>query len=136
MSVFVKSDPRFFRLVLRAMALGVVTLLVAAALVPAPLEVAANPAYAPNPAKSAWFLLWIQELVSHSSLTIYGVFAVVVAAVALPWLRLPPLDGARWFPHRLWPATITALALAVLILALTVVGFFWRGPNWRLVSPF
>ena len=136
MSVYVKSDPRFFRLVVRAMTLGAVALLAAAALVPAPLEVAANPAHAPNPAKSAWFLLWIQELVSHSSLTIYGVLAVVVAAVALPWVRLPSPESARWFPSRLWPVTMAALAVSVVILALTVVGLFFRGPNWRLVSPF
>jgi hypothetical protein len=136
MSVFVKSDPRFFRLVVRAMGLGVIALLVATALVPAPLEVAANPAHAPNPAKSAWFLLWIQELVSHSSLTIYGVLAVGAAAVALPWLPLHPPERARWFPRRLWPVTIATLALFALILALTVVGLFFRGPDWRVVSPF
>ena len=61
MSQYVKSSPHFFRPVGRSMLLGVAVLLLLAALVPAPLETPADPAHAPNPAKSAWFLLWIQS---------------------------------------------------------------------------
>ena len=58
---FVKSSPHFFRLISRSFWLLIVSLLIAAAFIPAPLQTAADPALTPNPVKSAWFLLWIQE---------------------------------------------------------------------------
>ena len=136
MSQYVKSSPHFFRPVGRSLLLGVATLLVLAALFPAPLETPADPAHAPNPAKSAWFLLWIQELVSYSTLAIYMAVALAALLVALPWLKVPKLEHARWLPreHRWLAAAV--LAAAALVLALTVVGLYLRGPDWRLVLPF
>jgi hypothetical protein len=136
MSRYVKSSPHFFRPVGRAMLVGIAVLLLLAALVPAPLEPPADSAHAPNPAKSAWFLLWIQELVSYSRLAIYVAIALAAFLVALPWLPLPKLASARWFPreHR-WLA-LAVLAAALLVLSLTVVGLYFRGPDWRLVLPF
>ncbi len=136
MSRYVKSSPHFFRPVGRSMLLGLAVLAVLAALVPAPLEPPADPAHAPNPAKSAWFLLWIQELVSHSTLAIYVAVFLAAFLVALPWLPLPKLEHARWLPREHRVVGVLVLASAVLVLALTVVGLFFRGPDWRLVSPF
>jgi hypothetical protein len=136
MNPYVKSSPHFFRPVGRAMLLGIAALLVLAALVPAPLETPADPAHAPNPAKSAWFLLWIQELVSYNTLAIYVAVGLAAFLVALPWLPVPKLEHARWLPrdHR-WVG-LTVIAAAVFVLALTVVGLYLRGPDWRLVLPF
>ena len=136
MSQYVKSSPHFFRPVGRSLLLGVAALLVLAALFPAPLETPADPAHAPNPAKSAWFLLWIQELVSYSTLAIYMAVALAALLVALPWLKVPKLEHARWLPreHRWLAAAVRAAA--ALVLALTVVGLYLRGPDWRLVLPF
>jgi hypothetical protein len=135
MSRYVRSSPHFFRPVGRAMLLGIAVLLLLAALVPAPLDPPADPGAAPNPAKSAWFLLWIQELVSYSTLAIYVAIALALFLVALPWLKLPKLENARWFPpeHRL--LALAVLAAAVLVLVLTVVGLCFRGADWRLVLP-
>jgi hypothetical protein len=136
MSQYVKSSPHFFRPVGRSMLLGVAVLLLLAVLVPAPLETPADPAHAPNPAKSAWFLLWIQELVSYSTLAIYVAVALAAFLVGLPWLPVPKLEHARWLPreHRRLGAAVIAAALLVLVL--TVVGLTLRGPDWRLVLPF
>jgi hypothetical protein len=125
-----------FRPVGRALLLGTAALFALAALVPAPLETPADPAHAPNPAKSAWFLLWIQELVSHGTGFVYVALALAVLLVALPWLPLRRLESARWLPpeHR-WLALVVLLA-AALVLALTVTGLFLRGPDWRLALPF
>ena len=136
MSRYVPSSPHFFRPVGRALVLGVLVLAVLAWLVPAPLEPPADPSQAPNPAKSAWFLLWIQELVSHGTSFVFVAVALAALLVALPWLPLPRLANARWLPreHRWLAAAV--LAAAAFVLALTAVGLFLRGPDWRLVSPF
>jgi hypothetical protein len=135
-SQYVKSSPHFFRPVGRAMLLGIAALLVLAALVPAPLEPPADPAHAPNPAKSAWFLIWIQELVSYSTLAIYVAVALAAFLVALPWLPFPKPDHARWLPREHRPLGLAVLAAALLVLVLTIVGLALRGPDWRLVLPF
>ena len=82
---FVKSSPLFFRLITRSMYACAAALLLLAALVPAPLQEQANPAVTPNPAKSAWFLLWIQELVSWS-LNSWLFCAWAVMALLIAWL--------------------------------------------------
>ena len=135
MSHYVRSSPHFFRPVARAMLLGTLALLLLAALVPAPLEPPADPAHAPNPAKSAWFLLWIQELVSYSTLAIYVAIALAVFLVALPWLPVPKLEHARWLPREHRPLALAVLVAALLVLVVTVVGLYFRGPDWRLVLP-
>jgi hypothetical protein len=136
MSDYVRSSPYLFRPVLRALLLGLAALLVLAALVPAPLELPADPAHPPNPAKSAWFLLWIQELVSYRTQAIYLAVGLALALVALPWLPLRRLETAHWLPrgHRLLAAGV--LLATLLVLVLTLVGLFLRGPDWRLVPPF
>jgi hypothetical protein len=135
-SQYVKSSPHFFRPVGRAMLLGIAVLLVLAALFPAPLETPADPAHPPNPAKSAWFLIWIQELVGHTTLAVYVAVALAALLVALPWLPVRKLDHARWLPREHRPLAMAVLASAALVLALTVVGLVLRGPDWRLVLPF
>jgi hypothetical protein len=135
-SRYVKSSPHFFRPVGRSMLLALAVLLLLSALVPAPLETPADPAHAPNPAKSAWFLLWIQELVSYGTRGIYVAVALAAFLVALPWLPVPKLDHARWLPREHRPLAVAVLAAALLVLVLTVVGLTLRGPDWRLVLPF
>ena len=133
---YVNSTPRLFRLVTGGFVLCSAVLLLAAVFIPAPLDLPADPAHAPNPAKSAWFLLWIQELVSYSSSAIYLALLLIAMFAALPWLPVPELERASWFPreHR-WLA-ILVLTACGFVLALTAVGLFMRGPNWGFVSPF
>jgi len=131
---FVKSSPHFFRLIERSMLLLIGLLLIGAALIPAPLQEAANPALTPNPAKSAWFLLWTQELVSWSRLMIYPIILLAVLFLLLPWL---PGSGhvhrARWFhKEQLAVNMLTTLVFAI-ILVLTIIALFFRGANWSLI---
>jgi quinol-cytochrome oxidoreductase complex cytochrome b subunit len=60
-----------------------VIIIVWAMLLPAPLEGIANPQISPNPAKSPWYFLGIQELLLH--------FHPVVGAVIIPGLALAAL---------------------------------------------
>lgn len=131
---FVKSSPRFFRLINGALVLGVVLLCALAALVPAPLQRAADPAHTPNPAKSAWFLLWIQELVSWSRLMVWPVLALLVLAFLLPWLPGQQRNHhATWFPPGQRAVSLATLLVTALVLGLTLVAWYLRGPNWALV---
>jgi hypothetical protein len=130
---FVKSSPHFFRLIIRSMSACAVSLLLLAALIPAPLQEQANPAVTPNPAKSAWFLLWIQELVSWSRLMIYPVILLAGLFLLLPWLSVGTrTHRASWFPCEQKTVSIITLVLVVVIVALTVVALFFRGINWSL----
>ncbi len=132
---FVKSSPVFFRLIVRSMYACAASLLLLAALIPAPLKEPANPAVTPNPAKSAWFLLWIQELVSWSRYMIFPVLLLAVLFLLLPWLPVGPrIHRARWFPAEQRTVSALTLILAVAILVLSVTAFFFRGINWSLGS--
>lgn len=137
MKGYIKSSPFFFRLIGYAMAATVAGLMVFAALFPAPLQEPANLGIVPNPVKSAWFLLWIQELVSYSTLLIYPVIAGALFLLFLPWLPVSaPAHKATWFPRDQRLVTAATITLFIAIVALTVVASFFRGENWSFVSPF
>jgi len=134
---YVKSSPYFFRRIKLALVLVVAALLGLAALFPAPLQVPADISRVPNPSKSAWFLLWMQELVSYSGTLIY-----LILALGLFFFLLPFLPGseastrARWFPRDQMAVNLLTLAAFVAIVLLTGVALFFRGENWAFVLPF
>jgi hypothetical protein len=131
---FVKSSPNFFKLISRAMYSLVAILLLLAALLPAPLQEQANPAVTPNPAKSAWFLLWVQEMVSWSRLMIYPVILIGCLFLLLPWLPATAhIHRASWFPREQKVLNVVTVIAAAAIVALTVVAMFFRGSNWSLL---
>ncbi len=136
MSDQVPSSPHFFRLVRRGLLAIVAFLLLAAWLVPAPLETAADPLRPPNPARSAWFLLWIQELVSHGTGWMYVVLLLAGLLVALPWLRRRPAERAAWLQRGERRVGVVFLAVVVVVVALTFTALFLRGENWALRGPF
>jgi hypothetical protein len=131
---FVKSSPRFFRLISRSMYALAAALLLLAALIPAPLQEQANPAITPNPAKSAWFLLWIQEMVSWSRYMIYPVILLGCLFLLLPWLPVGArIHRASWFPGEQRAVSVITVILAAAAVLLTVVAMFFRGANWSLL---
>ena len=137
MKGYVKSSPYFFRLIGYAMASTFVGLLTLALLFPAPLQEPANLGIVPNPVKSAWFLLWIQELVSYSALFIYPVIGGSIVFLLLPWLPSGRSSRhAAWFPRDQRIITAATLLIFFAIVSLTVVAYFFRGENWSLASPF
>lgn len=127
----IPSSPHFYRLIVRGLVVILVFLLLAAVLVHAPLETAADPTSPPNPAKSAWFLLWIQELVSHGTGWMYAVLALAGLLVALPWLRRAPAERAAWFQPGERVVGAVVLVVVVTVVALTFVALFYRGENWQ-----
>lgn len=118
-------------------------------LVPAPLEQAADPSRTPNPAKAPWYFLWLQELVSLLTFrvgdtVVDGAFlgGTLVPALLLgllgawPWLDRSPREAAGvWFHPARRRQCIVFLVLLAGVLALAIIGTFFRGPYWELVSP-
>ena len=134
---YVRSSPRFFRLITASGVLFAAAVLAAAFLAPAPLQEPADAGAPPNPAKSAWFLLWIQEVVSHGTYLIYPCILFGLLFLVLPWLPLgAPLQRASWLPREQWPVNLLTLAVFAALAALTLVAAFFRGPMWAFTSPF
>jgi cytochrome b-561 len=115
-----------------------------------PLEEAANPLITPNPAKAPWYFLWLQELVAITtihlgSFTINGAFIggilvpglLILWGVVQPWLDRSTNAACGVWLHRerRWHNLVFIL-VCVVVLLLTVVGTFLRGPYWQLYWPW
>ena len=117
-------------------ALGVLAVVLILALAfDAPLREIANPTVTPNPEKAPWYFAALQELLAHFHPLVAGVLvpgAIVIGLAALPYIdRNPSLSvGARRV------ARTTFTVFLVVWIALTLVGFAFRGPNWGWVWPW
>ncbi len=112
------------------MALFIAAVGALAAFFPAPLQEPADIGKVPNPAKSAWFLLWIQELVSYSRHLIYAVVLLAVFFLLLPYTRWGERDDGAERSRR--PVAALSIAVFSLIVVLTIIAFLFRGRNWAL----
>jgi len=104
----------------------------------APLEEMANPVHPPNPAKAPWYFLGLQELVSYSAL--WG-GVIVPALIVFGLLLLPYMDRRRrgigiWFARERKVALTLFTICLVTAATLTVIGTFFRGPNWSWQVPW
>lgn len=104
----------------------------------APLEELADPTVTPNPAKAPWYFLGLQELV-HYSAFIGGVLVpglIVVGLIAIPYLGRQTKGTGIWFSrHRMWPNIIFGLFVIGMTL-LVILGTFFRGADWKFVTPW
>ena len=121
-----------------------------AVLVRSPLEEAANPIITPNPAKAPWYFLWLQEIVTDTTLhigsfTINGAFVggVILPGILIglltfwPWFdRSPAKATGIWFSADRRAQNVVFVALLLAVVALTLVGTFMRGPYWDLYWPW
>ncbi len=131
--------------------LGTIALVaIASVFIASPLEEPANPLVTPNPAKAPWYFLWLQEIVTDTtvhigSFTINGAFLggvilpglLVTLLTVWPWLDKSPAGAAgAWFPQSRRTQNLVFLLIVIGILALTVVGTYLRGPYWNLYWPW
>ena len=121
-----------------------------AVFVHSPLEEAANPLVTPNPAKAPWYFLWLQEIVTDTtiklgSFTVNGAFIggvvlpglLVALLAAWPWIdRSPGAAAGRWLPKDRRTQNLVFLLLVLGVLVLTFIGTFCRGPYWHLYWPW
>jgi quinol-cytochrome oxidoreductase complex cytochrome b subunit len=134
----VYSWPHLFTAELFCFALTVLIILVVAMAFNAPLEAPADPTHPPNPSKAPWYFLGLQEMVSYSAFWGgVGIPALFVLGLLLvPYLDRSPKGAGVWFSrHRLLANTLFLLFLLT-NLVLIVIGTFFRGPNWSLVTPW
>jgi cytochrome b-561 len=114
-----------------------------------PLEEPANALVTPNPAKAPWYFLWLQEIVTLTTVRVgsYTINGAFVGGVILPGLLLsvltawPWLDRSAagvaglWLPRSRRTQNAVFLAIAAAVLVLTLVGT-WRGPYWHFYWPW
>lgn len=107
------------------------TLLVVAFVVDAPLLEQANPSFAENPAKSPWYFLGIQELVSYSAFSGGLLIPILFLAflVSIPYIDRENHYIGIWFSgKRGLRITIYSLAVSLtvtLILLFVIIRFGW-----------
>jgi cytochrome b-561 len=146
----VDSSPNMIRRISVVILLTLIVSSILTFIFNAPLEEAANPFVTPNPAKAPWYFLWLQELVTITTFhigdfTINGAFVggiiipgiLVTLGIAWPYLDKSPIEAAGvWFHRsRRWQ-NIVFMIIIGLVLVLTFVGTFMRGPYWELFWPW
>ncbi|MFA6457611.1 MAG: cytochrome b N-terminal domain-containing protein [Bacteroidota bacterium] len=116
----------------------------------APLEAAANPAVTPNPAKAPWYFLWLQEIVTISTIplgfvTINGaliggiILPTVMIALAVWWPYRDPSglqSVGKWFAPERKKQNRIFVTVCLFIIIFTIVGTFLRGPYWNFYFPW
>ncbi len=105
------------------------------ALFAAPLRGLANPNVTPEPAKAPWYFAGLQELLSRFDPLVAGILvpgAAVMLLVLLPYIDRNGDTRAR---YRKVAVALFSLLLAIVVV-LTVIGVFFRGPGWKFIAPW
>ena len=114
--------------------IAVILLIGLSMLVDAPLEEIADPSFSMNPSKAPWYFLGLQELLVYFTPWIAGVAIPVFVIFGL--MAIPYIDVGRQEKKDtvvfIYEKQIRRLFSAGLCLwiVLTVVGLYFRGPNW------
>jgi quinol-cytochrome oxidoreductase complex cytochrome b subunit len=146
----VHSSPHLTRRLLAVTMATVAACALLTLLAPAPLEEPANPNVTPNPAKAPWYFLWLQELVTDTTVQIGdftvngaligGIMApgllVLLAAIWPYWDKSTAASVGIWFARERKRQNIVFLVIVAIVLILTIVGTFMRGPYWNLYWPW
>jgi quinol-cytochrome oxidoreductase complex cytochrome b subunit len=101
----------------------------------APLRGLANPNVTPEPAKAPWYFAGLQELLSRFDPLIAGILVpagAVLVLVLLPYIDRNPDTRSR---NRKVAVVLFSLLLAIVVV-LTVIGTFFRGPGWKFIAPW
>jgi quinol-cytochrome oxidoreductase complex cytochrome b subunit len=121
-----------------------------AVFIPSPLEEPANALITPNPAKAPWYFLWLQEIVTDTtihigSFTVNGAFIggvvlpglLVTALTFWPWLdRSASSLAGSWLPAERRMQNLVFVLIVLVILIFTIVGLYLRGPYWNFYWPW
>jgi quinol-cytochrome oxidoreductase complex cytochrome b subunit len=144
------SSPHLVRRIWLVLLLTSLVTVGLAMFVHAPLEAPANPSVTPNPAKAPWYFLWLQEIVTVTtvhlgSLTING---ALIGGILLPGFLLAlaawwpfrdktgPQSTGAWFAPERRRQNMIFIAVMILIIIFTIIGTYLRGPYWGWYWPW
>lgn len=112
------------------MLVWIALLLVWSTFVNAPLEIAANPAHSPNPAKAAWYFMGFQELLLHFH-PLFGAIVVpglgIFGMLLIPYLEQDMDSVGVWFRSE---SGRWLTASTFLLGTLATIGFVWLDEYW------
>jgi quinol-cytochrome oxidoreductase complex cytochrome b subunit len=146
----VSSSPHLVRRIWLVTLLTFLSVLILSFVFRAPLEAPANPSVTPNPAKAPWYFLWLQELVTITTVKIgsFTINGALMGGIILPTVLLAL---GIWWPYRdrsgnaavgVWFAperskqNYVFLGICLFIIVLTIIGTFLRGPYWNFYWPW
>lgn len=146
----VSSSPHLTRRIWVVFALTTIAVIVLSFFFRAPLESPANPSVTPNPAKAPWYFLWLQEIVTDTTIKLgsFTVNGALVGGILLPavlvllavWWPYRDRSGVGsagvWLPAERRTQNLVFIAICVLIALFTIVGTFMRGPYWNFYFPW
>lgn len=146
----VAAAPHLLRRIWLVTLLTLIATMVLTFIFRAPLEAPANPAVTPNPAKAPWYFLWLQEIVTISTVKIgsFTINGALIGGILLPGILIAL---AVWWPYRdrssvqalgVWFAkerktqNLVFLAICAFIIVFMIIGTFLRGPYWNWYWPW
>lgn len=129
---YIKSDPYFFKIIKISSIIMIIFILIGAYFFDAPLKEKAEPFNAPNPSKSAWFLLWTQELASYGSYYIYLIILFFIIYMVMPFFIKKVPEHAIWFHKSYKVINILTTIILLIIITLTIIAYFFRKEYWLL----
>ena len=119
--------------------IAVILLIALSIFIDAPLEEIADPSFSMNPSKAPWYFLGLQELLVYFTPWIAGVAIpalAIIGLMAIPYIDVGRQENTGGFVfiyekqiHRLFSAGLC------IWIVLTVIGLYFRGPNWSWQWP-
>ena len=125
----------FYKYAVKVFFITLFIVAVLSAIIGSPLGFPADPFTPPNPAKSAWFLIWIQELVSWNKYFFYFIPVSILFYFFLPEIS-KRRAGYEYFSRDDMVINIITIFFVIFIICLTIIGLYFRGINWQLKLPF
>ncbi|UCD80239.1 MAG: hypothetical protein JSW26_02060 [Desulfobacterales bacterium] len=108
-------------------------------MIEAPLDVAADPDFTPNPAKAPWYFLGFQEMLLYFDPWLAGVvipLLITAGLILIPLLDTDPRgEGYYSFRGRIC-ATLPFTAGLLFLAVLTIMAAWFRGSNWDWYWPW
>ncbi len=123
---------------------------IAALLFKAPLLEPADSSWTPNPAKAPWYFLWLQELITFTTIRIgdYTINGGFVGGVLIPGVlflilaiwpfvdKSPHEATGVWFHRSRWWQNLLFTIICLSIIFLILFSYFCRGPYWEVYLPW
>ncbi len=115
-----------------------------------PLEEPASLEWTPNPAKAPWYFLWLQELVTITTIRIGGItlnggfiggvlIPGILAALLTIWAfidKSPAEATGVWFHKSRLVQNLVFTFFVLVIVGMIIFAMYFRGPYWEVYWPW